>query len=478
VSTALSADGELSATGEKASDLRGQLSWAVFEFSRSPYLSLVYIYVFAPYFTNTVVGDSVRGQELWSLANTLVGVVVALLAPLIGAMSDRMGRRKPWIVVVALIMSSACIALWWSMPAAQGGLPVNAILLLIVVLASGFMCGEVFHNSMLPSIASPRRVGALSGIGLAVGNAGSLVALAVVLFGIALPASNVIQWSVLPDDPWFGLDPQRHEHERIAGPIAGIWLLLFHLPLLWWTPDRPSTGVPLRRAVGEGLRQLWATIKRAREVSNVGVYLLARMLYTDGKVAIIAYCGIYGSGVFKWGVSELVLFGLLLTPPGILGGLLGGWIDNRIGSKRAIQISVGGCVVSMIGIVSTTPGEIFFVPYESSAVVWSFPYFQTLPEALYLGMFVVLVVFVGAAFANSRAMLARIAPVSAMSQFFGLYALSGTATAFFGHGLVAFFTHTFDSQRAGFASTLILLTAGLMVMHWVREERAADVLPV
>ena len=431
--------------------------------------------MFAPYFTNTVVGDPVRGQELWSLANTFVGIVVALLAPLIGAMSDRMGRRKPWLVAIALIMSSSCIALWWSMPGAQGGLSINTILTLIVVLASGFMCAEVFHNSMLPSIASAKRIGMLSGIGLAVGNSGSLVALIVVLLGIALPASDVIHWSILPDRPWFGLDPLAHEHERIAGPIAGVWLLLFHAPLLLWTPDRRSTGVSLSRAVGEGLQQLWATIKRARQVSNIGVYLLARMLYTDGTVAIIAYCGIYGSGVFRWGVTELILFGLMLTPPGIAGGLLGGWIDQKIGSKRAVQIAVLGIVLSMIAIVSMTPHQILFFPYESPAAVWSFPYFQTLPEILYVGMFLVLVVFIGAVFANSRAMLARIAPVSAMSQFFGLYALSGTATAFLGHGLVALFTHTFSSQRAGFASTLILLVAGLIVMNWVREERAPDV---
>ena len=117
----------LSATGETAADRRGEISWALFEFSRSPYLSLVYIYVFATYFTNVVVGDPVRGQELWSLANTIVGFCVALLAPLSGAISDRLGRRKPWIVAIALIMGASCYALWWAMPGAQGGLPVNVI---------------------------------------------------------------------------------------------------------------------------------------------------------------------------------------------------------------------------------------------------------------------------------------------------------------------------------------------------------------
>ena len=131
-----------------------------------------------------------------------------------------------------------------------------------------------------------------------------------------------------------------HEHERIAGPIAGAWLLLFHLPLLLWTPDRPSTGISVREAVSQGLVQLWQTLRRARQMSNVGIYLLARMLYTDGLVAIIAYAGIYVSGQFHWDVASVLLFGLALTPSGIVGGLLGGWIDDRIGSIiRSLDLS-------------------------------------------------------------------------------------------------------------------------------------------
>lgn len=456
----------------------GQISWALYEWSRSPYLSLVTIYVFAPYFTNTVIGDPIRGQGLWSFANTIAGFLVAILAPLTGAMSDRLGRRKPWIIGIMTLSVPSCIALWWAMPGAQGGLPVGLILAFIVILAMGFSCGEVFHNSMLPSIVSPRRLGSLSGLGLAVGNAGSMFALTAVLLTIALPASTAVDWSFLPAQPWFGLDPGLHEHERIAGVIAGLWLLVFHLPLLLWTPDRPSTGVTVQRAVREGLKQLWHTIQRARQLSNVGTYLLARMLYTDGLVAIIAYAGIYTSGQFKWDVATLMLFGLALTPAGIAGGLLGGWVDYKIGSKKAIQIAVGGAIVSMLSAISITPHQIFFVfPYDAATAepLWSFPYFRTLPEFLYLAIFIVAVIFIGAIFSNSRAMMARIAPVSSMTQFFGLYAVSGWATAFIGHGLVAFFTSTFNSQRAGFASPILLLSLGLLIIFRVREERAPDV---
>jgi UMF1 family MFS transporter len=389
-----------------------------------------------------------------------------------------MGRRKPWQMAIIAIMAPCCWALWYAMPGAQGGLSVNTILLLIVILASCFQFSDVFQNSILPSIAGPDRIGRLSGIGISVGNAGTFVALIVMLFGVALPAAGITMGGLLPDHPLFGLDPLTHEHERIAGPAAGIWLLVFIVPFLLWTPDRPSTGLSAGRAIREGLNQLWMTIKRARQMSNVGLYLVARMLYTDGKVAILAYTGIYASGIFHWELAALLVFAILLSPFSIAGGLIGGWLDDTVGSKRAIQIVVFATCIEMIAAVSITREQILFMPYDTahSPALWSVPYFQTLPEIAYLAITALLAITITAAFCISRTMMARIAPVSMMSQFFGLYALSGTATAFLGHASVTFFTGLFHSQRAGFASTIILLIAGLVLMYWVREERAAAVI--
>jgi UMF1 family MFS transporter len=477
VASSAAPDTTLSTTGERPADLRGQLSWALFEFARSPYISLVYVFVFPPYFASVVIGDPVKGQEAWSLANTIVGVCVALLAPLIGAISDRTGPRKPWLAAIAFTMSVSCIALWWAMPGAQGGLSIGTILFLIVVLATCFQFTEVFHNAMLASIATPQRIGGLSGLGIATGNLGTLTAMIVMLFGVALPASGMTFGGLLRDTPLFGLDPATHEHSRIAGPVAGVWFMIFIVPLLLWTPDRPATGVSAGRAVSEGLEQLWLTIKRARRVKNVALYLLARMLYTDAKVAILAYAGIYAAGVFGWQLAQLLLFAVLLAPFSISGGFIGGWLDNKLGSKRAIEISVGLTVFGMVGAVATTPTQILFMTYDPAAAepLWSFPYFQTLPEIVYLGTFALLAITITAAFCTSRTMLARIAPVSMMNQFFGLYALSGTATAFLGHALVAAFTRAFHSQRAGFASLIILLIAGLAVLFRVRQERSPEI---
>jgi UMF1 family MFS transporter len=465
---------QLTATGDLPASRLGQVSWALFEFARSPYVSLIFVFVFAPYFANIVVSDPVRGQELWGLANTIVGIFIGVLAPILGAVCDRMGRRKTWIAGIVAIMVPCCFALWWSMPGAATGLPIPAIMVLVAVLLACFMFSEMFHNAMLPSIALEDRVGSLSGFGISVGNVGTLIALIVMLFGVALPASGAVDWSFLPQQPLFGLNPELHEHNRVVGPVAGAWLAVFVIPLLLWTPDRLSTGVPISRAIREGLSRVWATIRRANQVRNIGLFLLARMLYNDGKVAVLAYSGIYAAGTFGWGLVEMLMFAIMLAPFSISGGILGGWVDTRLGSKRAIQIMIGSTCVGILAAVSCNPTQYLFVPYnpEAAGPVWSLAYFQTLPELIYIAVNMSLAATVTAAFANSRSMMARIAPVSMMSQFYGLYALSGTVTAFLGHGTVTFFTAVFDSQAIGFGSVIILLGAGLLLMTWVREERA------
>ena len=139
--------------------------------------------------------------------------------------------------------------------------------------------------------------------------------------------------------------------------------------------------------------------------------------------------------------------------------------------------SIGGTSIGIVLAVSMTPTEMFFFfPYDTASPhLWSLPFFSTLPELMYLIVVLVVAICITAAYANSRTMLARIAPASKMSEFFGLYALSGTATAFMGPLLVGLATTYFQSQRAGFASILILMVVGLAIMAFVDETRVEAV---
>ncbi len=464
----------LSATGSVAASPAGQWSWALFEWARNPYVILITIYIFAPYFTTTVVGDPVQGQALWGRINGIAGGCIALLSPVLGAIADAGGRRKPWIACFVAVMLPAIAALWWAIPGGAG-LSVVTIAALIVLISIGFDFSAVFHNAMLPSIAPYRRIGFLSGLGLSLGNAGAILILVFMLYAFALPGT--VSWSWIPEAPLFGIDRSAHEHERIAGPVVAAWLAVFTLPLLLLTPDLPASRLRALESVRVGARALLQTLRELRRYRNLALYLGARMLYNDGKTAVLVFGGVYAAGVFGWDALTMIVYGIVLSCVAVGGGVLGGWLDDRLGSRNAILVSIGGTALGLLLAISTTPDRLLFViPYDPAAApVWDLPFFRTVPELVYLGLVTVIAVCITAAYANSRTMLARLAPPSMMAEFFGLYALSGTATTFLGPLVVGYFTAAYGSQRAGMASILIFLVLGFLAMLFVREERAAPV---
>ena len=456
-------------------DTRGQVSWALFEWARNPYYILIVIYIFGPYFSSQVVADPVRGQEIWGYINGFAGLVTACLAPFLGAIADKVGRRKPWIGAFIALMVPAILLLWIAVPG-QEGLGILTLAVALAVAGTGFAFTEVFHNAMLPSVVPYQRLGTVSGWGLALGNGGALLILAAMLYAFALPASGLLDWGWLPDEVMFGLDTEMHEHDRIAAPITAVWLVLFALPLFFFTPDQAGSGATARQAIRAGIADVGRTLRRVWHYRNIAAYLLARMLFNDGKVAIMTFYMIYATGIFGWGGAERLLVGIFLTVFAIAAGFIGGWLDDIVGSKKAIVFTIAGNFVALLAAVSITPTTIFFIEFEGLAEpVWDFAFFRTLPEIAYLVVSVLFALFITSAYANSRTMLARIAPEAEMTKFFGLYALSGQVTTFVAPIMVAFFTGFFESQRVGFGSVLILLGAGVAVMLFVKEERAVPI---
>ena len=435
---------------------------------------IITIYIFGPYFTNYVVSDPVRGQEIWGHVNGFAGIIVALTAPFLAAIADMAGRRKPWIIAMVAIMVPATFALWWALPG-EAGLSIFQIAALLIAVSVAFTWSEVFHNSMLPSVAPQSRIGFLSGLGLALANVSALTLLCFMLYAFMLPGH--VTWSFIPDMPLFGIDQAAHENSRIAGPIIATWLLIFTLPLLFFTPDTPrNRAVSMAQAGRMGVLRVLRTVRQLRQYRNVATYLLARMFYNDGQSAVLIFGGVYAAGIFQWDALTLTIYGIILSIFAVGGGFFGGWLDDTFGSRTAILVSIGGAIAGVVMAVSITPELIFFVPFDpATPPVWDMPFFRALPEILFVFVVIFIAINITAAYANSRTMLARIAPNEKMSEFFGLYALSGTVTAFLGPLLVGTVTGIFQSQRAGFASVLVLLVVGLALILLVREERAEAV---
>ena len=459
----------LSLAGTPAASPLGYYSWTFGQLARDPYYIMVVIYIFFPYFSNVVVGDPVEGQALIGWLNATAGVILAITAPFLGAIADKNGRRKPWVGGTVACMSVGAVMLWFVLPAG-GGIGITATLGLLLAISVAFAISEVFHNAMLPSVAPVDRLGVISGVAFALGNVGGLSLMLFVLFAFAMPGTN--DWSFLPEAPLFGIDQGAHEHDRLVGPVAGIWMLLFTLPVLLFTPDGAASGTPMVEAARQGIRDVLTTLRQLRHYSNIAVYLFSRMLFIDGMVGVMTFGGVYASGTFGWGSTTLLIFGLCTSASAMLGAWAGGLLDDALGSLGALRVAIAASSVILLVLVSIQPDVVLYVVPVSTEPVWDFPYFRTTAELFYFCTNQVFAMFFVTGLSASRTLMARISPPEMATQFFGLFALSGTVTAFLAPLMVATTTSLFASQRAGFASLASLMILGALVLLRVREERA------
>ena len=460
----------LSLAGTPAASPLGYYSWAFGQAARDPFYIMVVIYIFFPYFSAVVVGDPVRGQSLIGYINASVGFVLAATILFLGAIADTVGRRKPWILVTYGTIAIGGFLLWWVKPGSEG-LSLYSSVGLIFIIMVAFAYAEVFHNAMLPSITPAERAGEVSGLAYALGNFGAVSMMVFVLFAFALP--GVQDWPFLPEQPLLGIDHSLNEHDRIVGPISGIWLVIFILPVLLFTPDGLSRGITWRQAARTGIREVATTLRQLiKHYSNIAVYLVARMLFNDGMVGVLIFGGVYAAGNFGWETITLLIFGLTTSVSAMIGAYLGGRLEDRLGSMRTLKIAIFGSATLLVVLTSITPETLFFVIPASDEPVWAFPYFSTLAELAYLATNQAFALFFVTGLSASRTLMAKISPPEMATQFFGLYGLSGSITAFLAPLLVAVVTDITQSQRIGFASLVMLIVVGGLMLGLVREEQA------
>ena len=459
----------MSVAGTPAASPLGYYSWTFGQGARDPYYIMVIIYIFYPYFSNTVVGDPVQGQALIGYITAAAGLLLALTAPFLGAIADKDGRRKPWLVGTVLVMTAGAFSLWYIRPEGEGISLMSAVMILFVIKVCFTVC-EVFHNAMLPSIAPMNRVGLISGLAFSLGNVGGLLLMLFVLFAFSLPGTQ--PWVFLPEAPLFGIDQSAHEHNRIVGPISGVWMLLFMLPVLLFTPDGKASTSPLWEVSKQGVKDVLQTLKHIRHYANVARYLLARLFFIDGMVGVLTFGGVYASGTFGWDTTTLLIFGLCTSASAMFGAWVGGLLDDRLGSKKALQIAIWTSSIVLLTLVSVQPESILYVVHVGSEPVWDFPYFATLPEIFYFCTNQVFAMFFVTGLSTSRTLMAKLSPPELATQFFGLFALSATVTAFLAPLLVATATDVFESQRIGFGSLASLMIIGAWLLMKVKEEQA------
>ena len=402
------------------------IAWAFYDWATGAFPTLVVTFIFATYFTKAVAKNPVIGMAHWGDAMAIAGLFIALLSPITGAIADHQGRRKPWLLFCIILLVLSTGSLWFIKPSEHYA---TAMLMMVITGTIGYEMGAVFYNAMLQQIAPPDYIGRVSGWGWGFGYVGGLICLILALIFFVKPV-----W------PLFHFNIAAKEQIRICGPYISLWILLFSWPIFVFTPDRPSVNITISQAVSRAFKTLWKTLRALPSHRNIFIFLIARMIYTDGLNALFAFGGIYAAGTFGLTFSQVMEFGIGMSLTAAMGAGIFAWLDDLVGAKKVILISLFSLMVLGISIL----------------LIHSTTWFLLL--ALTLGL------FIGSIQSASRSFMARIAPKEIVTELFGLYALSGKATAFINPWLIGLLTMTFGSQRIGMSSIFVFLLAGGLLM--------------
>lgn len=403
-----------------------RVRWAFYDFAVSAYATLIQTFIFAAYFTRQLAPDAVTGTAWWGYATALAGALVAVGAPLAGALADSRGGHMQALRACTLIAVVATAALWFARP----GSALAPVVLALVAGTVAVELASVFYNALLSRVAPPERIGRWSGWGWALGYAGGLGCLVAALYGLVRP-----QWPTAADDA----------HVRATFLLAAAWIAVFALPLLTARGlATPGTGAGVR----DGLRTLVRTVRELARLPGMLRFLAARMLYTDALTTVFAFGGVYAAGTFGMDAGQVLMLGIVLNISAGAGALVLAPLDDRFGSRATIVAALAVLLVV---------GTVLLVVRTQT---------QFLIAAAVLGA------LVGPVQSASRSLMTHLSPPPLRTQLFGLYAFSGKATAFAGPLLVGLITGWTGSQRLGLASTLVLLGAGLWLVRGVPAARA------
>ena len=429
---------------------RRRAAWALYEWAQQPYWALIATFIFTPYFAAGFVGDAARGQSLLGYAGAVSGLLIAVFSPLVGASVDARRNPRIWLVGLAIPFVLASSALWMATPGdASRILPV--LICLVVAGVSAELSGSVM-NALLPLVAKPGQVGRLSGTAWALAYVGALISLFIVLLCFSLPQV-----------PMLGLSKAMHEPDRIVGPLVAVWFLLFCWPLMVVAPKPPES-------VGKKpLAELLATIRSLPRRPWMLRFLIGRMLIGDGISSFIAFGGVLAAGMFGWTTTQLGLYAIALSIAAGIGTFIGGRVDQKLGSKATVLIAASVVLFGAFGVGCVGRDSLFFVLHVAAPVPGG-GLFASLPERVFLGFSLFVGLTFGPAQASLRAWMAQLAPAGESGRWFGLYALSGKATAFMAPLVIAVGTRWIGDQRIAVAVSALFMIAGAVVLARVPRQ--------
>ena len=438
--------------------------WYFFDWATQPYSTLMLTFVFGPFFAtiaaevylgsglNEEAADA-RAQGLWSLCLTVVGLIVGFGAPIIGAVADVTGRRLPWTIGLSALYVIGSMSLWWTQPDGSN------MLWMLCAFGIGFIGAEfalIFTNAQLPNLGPIKLIGKISGTGFAFGYVGGLLFLVIML---ALFLEQPSGKTLLGVDPVFGLDATQREGTRFVGPLTAVWFLIFMIPYFRSVRDTPKEVA--NGQVQLALATLVQTLKELRHKGSLSAYLGSSMFYRDALNGLYGFGGAYAVLVLNWELTALGFFGIASIIAAALFCWVGAKIDDYTGPKALIIISNWCLIAVCITLVFMTRNQIFGIPLPEGS---------NLPDILFWCCGIVIGGMGGILQSASRTMMVRHTDPERATQSFGLYGLSGRATAFMAPALIALVTTLSGSATIGVSPLIFLFLIGLFLLRWVQPK--------
>ena len=411
--------------------------WALYDFGNSAFFTVIVTFLYAAFFGDAIVPEGgTPGSVIWAYGLTATGIIVALAAPFLGALADRGSHRRRYLFITTAVAIVGTALLYFPTPG-----EVRLALVIFVIANVAAELGMVFYNAYLPDISTPDNIGKISGHGWALGYAGGVLVMGIALVGF-----------VQADQPWFGIQAGEEalfQNIRATTVLVAVWFAVFAIPMFKWVPQpRQAKNPPLGELFRGTMVQLGTTFKEIGRHGQIARLLVARMIYNDGLAMIFGIAGIYVVEVFGFTIPQVMLFGLTIQAAAGLGAFAMGFLDDHIGGKKTILISLVGLSIAVL-LATLAPAESRTSVYLAGVTIG---------------------IFMGPNQAASRSLLGRFVPADKETEFYGFFAFSGKATAFMGTAIYAGVTTAFGNPRLGAGSVVFFFLIGGLILLTVDEQ--------
>ncbi len=420
-----------------------RVAWYLYDFGNSAYAAVVLLAVYSAYFQKTVVGGA-EGSRWWGYSIAIAMILVAVTAPIMGAIADYSGAKKRFLFYFTALAVIFTFALFLT----EKGTVLMAVAFFILA-EIGYRAAQIFYDALLPEIAAPHEMGRIAGTGWAIGSFGGIVALLIILPPILLTKSDllVVRGSLV---------------------FTAFFFALAAIPIFVWLKERAHSQAlpPGENYLSIAFKQLRETIRAARGFKEFIKFMAAYLIYNEGVIIALDFAAIIGAVLFDLKQEGLILFFILVQATNVVGALAFGHLQDRIGGKRSLTLSIAlmiACVAALY--FARTQTELFLIG-----------------------------AFVGVAMAGiqsvSRAMVATFTPPGKSGEFFGFFALTGRTSSFVGPAvfgwLAAEATLRFAAQgqstalaeqsghRLALLSIAAFLIAGWALLLFVNENKARE----